>query len=362
MPRRVDRVVLCPGSYTRNVDRVYYIFMLIPLLFLLLAIVCFSWAGWLLSRRWTELRLLDPLTIKEEQHRTKREAMIRKRFDRMRNERSQPFRRLGRAFARQMETWYDGAVGRLRAIEQSYTATKSPFASIAPTTHERIKTLVTEARSFMRDTKWAEAEKRFLDVLALDPHHVEAYKGLGQIYLKQKLYPQAQETFSFILKMKRADDATYAALADIEEAAGHWHEAELHRLQAVDLGGKQSIRHSELAQHYLETGELLKAAPAVKHAVELEPNSAKYVEQALDIAVRVGDAQEARAWYQKFRLLSDDRLRFQYWREKVEALEAEKTSAEAALTQSQPPSGGSEALEVARKRRSKKPAPSTDAH
>ncbi|MBP7005672.1 tetratricopeptide repeat protein [Patescibacteria group bacterium] len=305
--------------------------MLIPLLFLLLAIGCFAWAGLLLSKRWTELRLLDPLTIKEEQHRTKREAMIRKRFDRMRNERSQPFRRLGRAFARQAESWYEGAVNRLRAIESSYTSTKSPFASIAPTTHERIKTLVTEARSFMRDTKWAEAEKRFLDVLALDPHHVEAYKGLGQIYLKQKLYPQAQETFAFILKMNRADDATYAALADIEEAAGHWHEAELHRLQAVDLGGKQSIRHSEMAQHYIETGELAKAQSAVKHAVDLEPNSAKYVEQALDIAVREGDGDGARAWYQKFRLLSDDRLRFQYWREKVEGLEAQKVDTKAAL-------------------------------
>ncbi len=325
--------------------------MLIPLIFLALAVGCLAWAAFLLARRWTDLRLLDPLTIKEEQYRAKRETMIRKRFERMRAERSQPFRRMGRAFARQFGALYDGATHRLRAIESTYGSVKSPFSSLTPTTRERIKVLLTEARSLMRDVKWAEAEKRFLDVLALDPHHVEAYKGLGQIYLKQKLYPQAQETFSFILKMKRADDATYAALADIEEAAGHWHEAELYRLHAVELGGKQAYRHAELAQHYTETGDLLKAWPSAKRAVELEPNSAKYVEQALEIAVGMGDPQEARLWYQKFRLLSDDRSRFQYWREKVEGLEA--AVAPKGVTQDIAPSGAPSAV-VAKKRRTKK--------
>ncbi len=325
--------------------------MLIPLIFLALALGCLAWAGFLLARRWTDLRLLDPLTIKEEQYRAKRETMIRKRFERMRAERSQPFRRLGRAFTRQVGALYDGATHRLRAIESSYGSVKSPFSSLTPTTRERIKLLLTEARSLMRDVKWAEAEKRFLDVLALDPHHVEAYKGLGQIYLKQKLYPQAQETFSFILKMKRADDATYAALAEIEEAAGHWHEAELYRLHAVESGGKQAYRHAELAQHYIEAGDLLKAWPPAKRAVELEPNSAKYVEQALEIAVGMGDPQEARIWYQKFRLLSDDRSRFQYWREKVEALES-ATLSQTTATGAEPVA--SPIASPAKKRRTKK--------
>lgn len=327
--------------------------MLIPLIFLALAFGCLAWAGFLLARRWTDLRLLDPLTIKEEQYRAKRETMIRKRFERMRAERSQPFRRLGRAFTRQFGALYDSATHRLRAIENTYGSVKSPFSSLTPTTRERLKSLLSEARSLMRDVKWADAEKRFLDVLALDPHHVDAYKGLGQIYLKQKLYPQAQETFSFILKMKRADDATYAALADIEEAAGHWHEAELYRLHAVELGGKQAYRHAELAQHYTEAGDLLKAWPSAKRAVELEPNSAKYVEQALEIAVGMGDPQEARLWYQKFRLLSDDRSRFQYWREKVEALESTATAPQPVISEATAASSPS-AHAPAKKRRTKK--------
>ncbi len=39
--------------------------MLIPLIFLALALGCLAWAAFLLARRWTDLRLLDPLTIKD---------------------------------------------------------------------------------------------------------------------------------------------------------------------------------------------------------------------------------------------------------------------------------------------------------
>ena len=328
--------------------------MTAPLIFLVLGLGCLAWAIFLLSRRWTDLRLLDPLTIKEERHRLKREEMIRKRFERMRSERSQPLRRFSRSIARSFDSLYESLSQRLQAMEDAYgSGAKSPFSTIAPTTQERIKALLLEARSFVRDIKWSEAEKRFLEVLALDPHNVEAYKGLGTIYLKQKIYQQARDTFMFIVKMKKADDATYAALAEIEEAAGNQHEAELYRLQAVELGGKQACRHAELADFYLGNQDLLKAWSPVKRATELEPNSAKYAEQALEIAVLLGDATEARNRYQRFRLLSDDRSRFQYWREKVEALEA---SVREVAPQTVPATAPVTEETPIKKKRAKKPA------
>ncbi len=305
---------------------------MLQVLFLILALGCFAWASFLLVRRWTDLRLLDPLTIKEERHRQKREEMIRKRFDRMRNEKSHPWKRLGRSIARAFDTLYESLSARLLSSSEELSSGSGVFSSLAPTTQERVKSLVTEARAFYRDQKWSEAEKRYLEVLALDPHYVEAYKGLGAIYIKQKLYPQAQETFQFILKMKKADDATYAALAEIEEATGRLHEAELYRLQAVDASPKQAARHAELAQFYLEQDEPLKAWPSMYRAVELEQNSAKFAELALEIAIKLGDQDEARARYQRFRLLSEDRQRYQYWREKVEALEREHQATEGSAT------------------------------
>lgn len=277
-------------------------------------------AGYILSRRWKEIRLLDPTSIKEEQQRQQREAMIRRRFDRLRADQILPFKRIGRQLSRGISKAYSNAYEKLQAFEKVYQNAKSPFAAMAPSTRERIKTLLTEARSLMRDLKWADAERRCLEALSQDQRCVDAYKILGQIYLKQKLYPQAKETFEFVIKMKKADDATFAALAEIAEFDGDLTRAEAMRLKAVELSPRQSHRHAELAAFYLAKGEPAKAWPSAKRASDLEPTSAKYLETSLEAAIALGDVKEARARFDKLRLLTDDHAKFQSWREKIDGM------------------------------------------
>ncbi len=45
---------------------------------------------------------------------------------------------------------------------------------------------------------------------------------------------------------------------------------------------------------------------------------------ALEVSLLTENAKEARKYYDRLRLVTDDRARFQSWREKVEALEAKK--------------------------------------
>ena len=62
------------------------------------------------------------------------------------------------------------------------------------------KSTIEEARSLARDLKYGDAERKYLEVLGLDKRNVEAYKGLAALYLKQKMLPQAKETFEFLLR------------------------------------------------------------------------------------------------------------------------------------------------------------------
>jgi len=298
--------------------------MILTILAFVIAALALGVALWILIKHWEEIRLLDPLSIKEEQHRQKREAIIVKRFERIRAEQLQPFQRLGRHLHRAASQAYERANERMRNLESFYQNVTRPFATMAPTLRERIKTLLDEGRSLTRDQKWADAERRYLEILSLDARHAEAYKGLGQIYLKQKLYPQAKETFDFVAKMKKADDATYAALAEIAEAEQDFARAETMRLKAVEASPRQAHRYAELANFYVERLQDAKAWPSAKRASDLEPSSAKYLELSLDLALRAGDVIEARRRYNRLRLLTEDRSRFQHWREKVEALEGER--------------------------------------
>lgn len=296
-----------------------------------LAIIGFAFAAaalavivFLVARHWKDIRLLDPMSIKEEQAKHKRGEMLERRFERLSQDRLEALKRFGRQIGRGATQRYRKLYRRFAALERVYKKAASPFAAMAPSTRERIKTLSGEARSLMRDLKWADAERRYLEILTLDSHQADAYRGLGQIYLKQKLYPQAKETFEFLQKINKADDATYAALAEIAEAEGNLALAELMRKKAVDASPRQPHRAAELASFYLEQGEPAKAWPHAKRASELEPGSAKYLELSMEAAIALGDRAEAKERFGKLRLLIEDQSRFQVWKEKIDQLPEKK--------------------------------------
>jgi len=295
---------------------------------MIIAVVSYSIAaialvvmGLLVVKHWKEVRLLDSMSIKEEQTKKKREEMLQRRFERMSSDRIEAVKRAGRQIGRSATQSYRRLYRRLQSFENIYRKTSNPLSTMAPSLRERIKTLLSDARSLMRDLKWADAERRLLEVLALDKRNEDAFRQLGQIYLKQKLYPQAKETFEFLQKIGKADDASFAGLAEIAEAEGNLALAELMRKKAIEASPRQPHRYAELAQFYLDQDKPEQAWPNAQKASELEAGSAKYLELSLETAILLGDQEEARARYNRLRLLIDDQARFQMWKEKIDALE-----------------------------------------
>jgi len=239
----------------------------------------------------------------------------------MSSDRIEAVKRAGRQIGRSATQSYRRLYRRLQSFENIYRKTSNPLSTMAPSLRERIKTLLSDARSLMRDLKWADAERRLLEVLALDKRNEDAFRQLGQIYLKQKLYPQAKETFEFLQKIGKADDASFAGLAEIAEAEGNLALAELMRKKAIEASPRQPHRYAELAQFYLDQDKPEQAWPNAQKASELEAGSAKYLELSLETAILLGDQEEARARYNRLRLLIDDQARFQMWKEKIDALE-----------------------------------------
>lgn len=294
--------------------------MVIPIISFIIAALALAFAGSIIVRRWKEIRLLDPDSIREERLKREREKVIQRRFERVQADRVAALSRLGRQVGKRATEAYRRTYRKFQSFDTVYKSVAAPLAAMAPSQRERIKTLLTEARALMRDLKWADAERRCVEVLSMDARQIEAYRLLGQIYLKQKLYPQAAETFEYLMKTRKADDATFAGLADIAEASGDRARAEVMRLKAVDASPRQAHRHAEAAEFFLETGDVARAWPFAEQASELEPQSAKYLELSLEAAILLGDRNEAEARYRRLRLLSDDPNRFQSLKEKLDAL------------------------------------------
>lgn len=275
------------------------------------------------ARHWREIQLLDPDSIQEEREKQKRDAILLQRFDRIRSEKIAPLRTVGHRVVHVLKTRFHQVYIRLVQLERSYRQAKSPFAVMTPSVKDRLKLVLNEARSLARDLKWAEAERRYLEALGIDSHAWDAYKGLGQIYLKQDLLPQATETYEFLLKSRMADDTVYAALAEIAEKQGNDDKAEQFRKKAIEERPRLAHRHAELAEFYLDRDQADKAWPAAKRAVELDPKSSRYLELSLEAVILLGNRDEARRRFDKLRLLSQDRPKLQAYKDRIDELKTD---------------------------------------
>ncbi len=273
-----------------------------------------------IGRHWKEIRLLDPDSIKEEQVRQKREQLIRQRFDRLSLAKIAPAKAIVQHGVLLGKKAFHASYLKLIQIDRFYKQAKAPFALMAPSSKDRIRTLLDEARSLARDLKWADAERRFLEILTIDDRNLEAYKGLATIYVKQKLYTQAKETYAFLMKMKKADATCYEGLGQIAEVEGDMGKAEEMYQKALNLQPKSSHRHAMLADFFLSRNEPVLALPFARQAVELEQKSPKYLETLLEIVIRLGQRDDARRCYDRLRLLSEDRVKMDSFKERIDEI------------------------------------------
>jgi len=271
-------------------------------------------------RHWKEIRLLDPESIQDEQVRKKQKQILQNRFERVKTSSIHPVRTVFSRIAFILKKTFHAGYIKLIRIDRFYKQAKKPFAHVGPSDKDKMKGLLDEARSLVRDEKWANAEKRFLEVLTLDQRNADAYKGLASLYLKQKMYQQAKETYEFLRKGGNADDAVYAGLAEIAAVNGDNKRAEEMYVKAIEARPKLANRHGELAAFYLRNKQPAKAWKPADEAARLEPRSVKFLELALESSIQVGNIPFAQKKYDALRFLQKDRQALHAWKDRLEKI------------------------------------------
>ena len=286
---------------------------------LLFAIVALAVIGVVVFRHWKEIRLLDPDTIRQEQERKVRDRIVRQRFDRRLRKLSIPVQRVGRSIAERLTRSVRQIEGRLARTAGSVPRS-GPSDNGVGETSEAVRMLLDEAASYADKGGWAQAERAYLEILKHDSRQLVAYRGLGRIYLAQKSYTQAKETFKFLDRIQGCDDACYAGMALIAEAEGNATDAEQFRIHAADAAPKNPIRHVELARFYLSHGSPDYAAQSAQRALELEPENPAFLELSLEAAILLADRTEALRLFDQLRAVSTDRQTLHAFQRKIDAL------------------------------------------
>ncbi len=197
------------------------------------------------------LRMIDVSSIPQEKTRVLKEKIIIEKLQRVGRNKLGVIARASRAAGRSASKMGRRAVQRLYAIEQYYQklnriANEGQHAY----SQETIKKMTDEAEKFVREEEYIPAEKIYIDIISHNPKSVDAYEGLGNLYMKKGEYDQAKETFHFTLRLSPNDASVNVSLAELEMKLNNSKTALEHLRKAV---GKRS-KNPKYLDLYIEAG------------------------------------------------------------------------------------------------------------
>jgi len=187
---------------------------------------------------------------------------------------------------------YERAYGSLKKMEARMDggrkAAARPPAAMDPAAG------LEEAEKAAQEERYEDAERMYIELLKRDAKSVDAYRGLAELYIDQKLYDQAAETLEFLLRLTGDDDRALGRLGQVEASRGNFQEAEARYLRSIELAANATAYRAELGRVYLAAGEARKAQEQFRIALQAEPHHPKYLDYFLEASILVGDPDSAR--------------------------------------------------------------------
>ena len=147
---------------------------------------------------------------------------------------------------------------KLKLLEEKYKA---------HTTEAKMQLLLKRGRAALSDDLEL-AEQCFLDVITLDPRNLESYEALSRIYLTKKSFLEAIELLEFLVKLNPALAGRY--LFDVAEA-------------------------------FLQSGDRKSAFNYALKALTEEPQSPKYLDFLIELAILEGRKREGEKYLETLR-------------------------------------------------------------
>lgn len=256
------------------------------LLWAILAILSFAVVVGVILRHFSELRVLNVETLPKARERKVRASIIAGRLARFGEAQAArfkngtaPIRSMGAKFHKRFEE-------RIRELELAYLTAKRKTLGTRGRRTAQIVGILREAEELFGKGLLEEAEQKYVAVVALDPRNVDAYEGLGNLYLAMKRFPEAREALGFILKF-RPNDAS--VLTSMGEAA--------------------------FAQEKFD-----EAVGYFKRAVDLRPGNPKYLDFLIETAIRAKDKVVAHHGLKLIRESNPENNKIGEWEEKIKEL------------------------------------------
>ncbi len=229
-----------------------------------------------LYKKIPQLRVIDVETLPKEREKKLKEKIILQKFQRKSAQRLGTVTKTSGKAVKTVSKYGRRAVQRLYALEQYYqkvrrTAEEGNHAYDA----DMIKKLIDDAEALEKEEEFIPAEKIYIDIVSHNPKNVDAYEGLGHMYLKNDQLDQAKETFEFALKISPNDASVFVSLAELAMENNDYKTALEHLRKAVEKRAKNPKYLDFYIEAALKAGSLKDARKGIAALTEVNPENKK---------------------------------------------------------------------------------------
>lgn len=249
----------------------------------------------IILKKFPVLAILDINNLPGEKEAKFKNQIIKQKVERDLNRWGGAIARVWLFIGKYISNFLHSSQTQLKKAKLTYkTATKIPFIE----KQKMIKDLFIVCADLLKKENFNAAEEKLVEIISLDQKNLIAFFKLGALYEEQKKWPEARETYNHALKLARQyqDDETIMMELTIQEI------------------------YFSLAWVEREVGDLDAALENIREALELEPNSPRYLDLILDLSIMRKDKELALDYLNKLAAVNPENNKLADWQEKIKNL------------------------------------------
>ena len=272
-------------------------FNIIPLILILVGLAVIIV---IVVRKFSMLANLDVENIPAEREARFKEQIIGKRIERNLLKYYSRLSRISGPLAGAIGNFSKWIYGRLLEFRENYNKEELKTGGVGG--EELVSRLFLEAEELIKKDSSEEAEKRYIDVIAVDSKNVKAFRGLGQLYYNRKNYSEATQTLEHVLKL-------------------------LEKKHENPEENKKDEINTQLASVYFDLAQISRsgenytqAAVNLDKALAIEPNNPRFLDAKLELAIINKDKIAALDAYEHLMKVNPENQKLANFKQEIDKL------------------------------------------
>lgn len=246
----------------------------VPTIVLIISLGLLIFIFW---KKMPQLALLNVGSLPEEKTKQVKEQLLQKRLERVLRKRFSFLFGFFSRFWQLVNRFGRRLVQKIYIVEQRYRKMQKNVVTEA-LDYGAAKKAMEEAAELVKKEEYFLAEKKYIEILSQLPKHVKAYEALGNLYLLDRKYNQARETFGFALKLKPDDASVHAALGELENKENNLAAAFSRFAKAIEIRPNNPRYLDFFIEAAINTKNFSEARHGLDHLKEVNPENQKIVE------------------------------------------------------------------------------------